>query len=80
MMEHDGPRKFSHKTNISSARSKRLRRLSKRQKRDLVVGTVLTIIVCVFFLCHSLKFVINMVELCAVVAGTSTIILAIRFF
>ena len=54
------------------ARSKRLRSLSKRQRRDLVVGTVLIIIVCVFILCHGLKFVINMVELCAVVAGTFT--------
>ena len=50
-------------------RSKRLSSLSKRQKRDLVVGTVLIIIVCVFMVCHSLKFAINMVELCAVVMG-----------
>ena len=34
-----------------------------------MVGTVLLIIVCVFILCHSLKFVINMLELWAVVAG-----------
>ena len=50
-------------------RSKRLNSLSKRQRRDIVVGTVLIIIVCIFIICHSLKFVINMVELCAVVAG-----------
>lgn len=54
---------------ISRTRSKRLNSLSKRQKRDLVVGTVLIIIVCVFIVCHSLKFVINMVELCTVVSG-----------
>ena len=50
-------------------RSKRLNSLSKRQRRDLVVGTVLIIIVCAFIICHSLKFVINMVELCTVVSG-----------
>ena len=54
---------------IYRTRSKRLNSLSKRQKRDLVVGTVLIIIVCVFMVCHSLKFVINMVELCTVVSG-----------
>ena len=39
----------------------------------MVVGTVLLIIVCVFIICHSLKFVINMVELCAVVAGKAAL-------
>lgn len=38
-----------------------------------MVGTVLLIIVCVFILCHSLKFVINLLELWAVVAGISHI-------
>ena len=57
---------------IHRTRSKRLNSLSKRQKRDLVVGTVLIIIVCVFMVCHSLKFVINMVELCTVVSGRDT--------
>ena len=37
--------------------------MSRRQRRDLVVGTVLTVIVVVFLICHSLKCVINIIEL-----------------
>lgn len=51
------------------ARSKRLSTLSKHQRRDLVVGTFLISIVCVFLGCHSLKFVINLIELWTVVTG-----------
>jgi hypothetical protein len=41
-----------------------------RQKREMVVATVLTTIVLVFLLCHILKFFLNFVELWAVIKGT----------
>jgi hypothetical protein len=43
--------------------------MSKRQRRDLVVGTVLTVVVVVFIICHSLKCVINIIELAVVLFG-----------
>jgi hypothetical protein len=51
------------------ARSARLNMMSKRQRRDLVVGTVLTVVVVVFIICHSLKCVINIIELAVVLFG-----------
>ena len=43
--------------------------MSNRQRRDLVVGTVLTVIVVVFIICHSLKCVINIIELAIDIFG-----------
>ena len=65
---------FLHKPSHSRARSTRLSCLSKRQKRDIVIATVLIGIVGVFLFCHSLKFVINLVELWIIIKGKQFII------
>ena len=57
------------------SRGRQLGYLGRRQRRDLVVASVLISIVGVFIICHSLKFVINMVELWIVIKG-DTILLA----
>ena len=54
--------------------------MSKRQRRDLVVGTVLTVVVVVFIICHSLKCVINIIELAVVFFGGLTIFFDDDFF
>ena len=54
---------------LPRSRGTQLRYLSRIQSRDLVVATVLISIFGVFILCHSLKFVINMMELWIVIKG-----------